>query len=81
MHAALGQDTKKRQPIHSAAVSACRLFLLAHNTADIFLRLMPRCHHFMTTAKALEPEVCTGTQDFPAFFSAGVRFFHHQNIV
>jgi hypothetical protein len=72
---------KKRQPIQSAAVSHCRLFLFPLNAADILLCLEAGCHDFMTTTEALQAKVRTGTQNFPPFFSTRVRFFHYQNVV
>ena len=76
-----GQGAKKRQPNKSAAVTVCRLFLFPLNAADVFLCLVAGCHHFMTAPKAFQSKVCTGAQYLPSFFTAGVRFFHNQNVV
>jgi hypothetical protein len=72
---------KKRQPIESAAVSHCRLFLFSLNAADILLCLEAGCHDFMTTTKALQTKVRTCTQNFPSFLTARMGLFHYQNIV
>ena len=67
-----------RQPIKSAAVSFCRRFF--DDLTDIFFRFEPRDHQFMAASQAFKPEVRAGAQNLPLFLSAGMGFFHHQNI-
>jgi hypothetical protein len=35
----------------------------------------------MTAAKASKPEICTDAQDKPTIRSAGMGFFHNQDII
>lgn len=77
----LGQGTKKRQPISTAAIDVCRLFLFPNYASDVLFRFMPRGHHFMATTQAFESEVRAGAQNFPPLFAAGVGLLHDQNIM
>lgn len=77
----LGQGTKKRQPNSTAAIGVCRLFLFPNHASDIFFRFVPRGHHFMAAAQALEAEIRADAQNFPPLFTAGVGLLHDQNIM
>ena len=57
------------------------LFLGMLHILDILLCLMPLDHDLVAAAQAFEPEVCAGAQDLPPLFTAGMGFFHHQDIL
>ena len=57
------------------------LFFFPEDLTDIFLRLEPGGHQFVTAAQALEPEIRTGAQHLPTLLPTGMGLLHNQNIV
>jgi len=71
---------KMRQLIHSAAACFCR-DIFPENLTDIFFRFEPGCHQFVTASHTPQTEVSACAKDQPPFLTAGMGFFHHQNII
>ena len=48
--------------------------------ANVFFRFKPWNHDLMAAALTPESKISTGSQNKPTFLSAGMFFFHYQNI-
>ena len=51
------------------------------NCTYVPLEFVSRTHDLVTAAEATELEVHAGAQNKPSLFTAGVDFFHCQNVV